>query len=363
MAKNTKQAGGGKRVVVVGATGNVGTSVVQALAEDPDVASVLGIARRVPDWTPPKAEWASADIGQESGRATLGGRFAGADAVINLAWLFQPTHNPAVTWSTNVLGGIAVFRAAAEAEVPALIHASSVGAYSPGPKDRAVDESWPTHGWPEAAYCREKSYLERVLDDFERTHTGMRVVRMRPGFLFKEAAASEQRRLFAGPLVPGRLVRPGLLPFVPDIPGLRFQVLHTDDAADAFRRAVHRDVRGAFNLAAGPPVDAELLAGILHARTVRLPRRAARAAVSAAWGLRLVPASPHLLGAALTLPLMDCARAHAELDWHPEHTAVDALREFLRGLRRGSGMHTPPLAARVRGGRAHELATGAGVRP
>jgi hypothetical protein len=30
--------------------------------------------------------------------------------------------------------------------VPAQIHASSVGVYGPGPKDRAVDESWHTDG-------------------------------------------------------------------------------------------------------------------------------------------------------------------------------------------------------------------------
>jgi UDP-glucose 4-epimerase len=39
------------RVVVVGATGNAGTSLVQALGEEPTVASVLGLARRPPDRT------------------------------------------------------------------------------------------------------------------------------------------------------------------------------------------------------------------------------------------------------------------------------------------------------------------------
>jgi UDP-glucose 4-epimerase len=34
-----------------------------------------------------------------------------------------------------------VFQAAADAGVGALVHASSVGAYSPGPTDEAVDES------------------------------------------------------------------------------------------------------------------------------------------------------------------------------------------------------------------------------
>ncbi|MCA1836298.1 MAG: NAD-dependent epimerase/dehydratase family protein, partial [Actinobacteria bacterium] len=169
------------RVVVLGATGNVGTSVVAALAEDPRVASILGVARRLPQWSAPRTEWAQADIEHDD----LVGLFRGADVVIHLAWLIQPTHNPLITWRTNAGGSLRVFRAAAEAGVPALVYASSVGAYSPGPKDAAVAEDWPTDGWPTASYTREKAYVERSLDAFERAHPDIRVVRLRPGFIFK----------------------------------------------------------------------------------------------------------------------------------------------------------------------------------
>ncbi|NBM18540.1 NAD-dependent epimerase/dehydratase family protein [Streptomyces sp. GC420] len=352
----------GKKVVVTGATGNVGTSVVRVLGEDPEIASILALARRIPEWTPPRTTWASVDLGADSTELTE--YFRGADAVIHLAWLFQPTHRPAVTWRTNVLGSIRVFRAAAEAGVPVLVHASSVGAYSPGPKDRTVDETWPTHGWPEAAYCREKAYLERVLDTFDLEHPGMRVVRMRPAFIFKRESAGEQRRLFAGPLLPTQLLRPSRMPLIPDIPGLRFEAMHTDDAARAYHLAVKKDVRGAFNLAAEPPVDAAVLAELMDARVVRLGLRTARSAVAAAWGMHLVPASPHLLDAVLRLPLMDCAKAREELGWRPERTAIDAIEEFLTGLREGSGMPTAPLASRLSGGgRVRELMTGIGSRP
>ncbi|NEB09880.1 NAD-dependent epimerase/dehydratase family protein, partial [Streptomyces coelicoflavus] len=245
----------GSRIVVTGATGNVGTSVVRLLSGDPEVGSVLGLARRVPEWSLAKTEWAAVDLASE--QTDLTGHFAGADAVVHLAWAFQPTHDPATTWRTNVLGSLRVFEAVAAAGVPALVHASSVGAYSPGPKNHAVDESWPTHGWPDAAYCREKAYLERALDTFERDHPGIRVVRMRPAFLFKRESASEQRRIFGGRFLPGPAARPERLPFLPDIPGLRVQALHTDDAAGAYRLAVRSGTaRGAFNLAAEPPVDA-----------------------------------------------------------------------------------------------------------
>jgi nucleoside-diphosphate-sugar epimerase len=169
---------------------------------------------------------------------------------------------------------------------------------------------------------------------------------MRPAFLFKRQSASEQRRIFGGRFLPGPLARPELLPFLPDIPGLRMQALHTDDAANAYRLAVRSDVRGAFNLAAEQSVDAQVLGEMLGARPVRLPRTAARSAIAAAWGLHLLPASPHLFDAVLRLPLMDCTRARAELGWRPERTATEVLEEFLQGLQQGAGARTEPLRGR-----------------
>ncbi|WP_243711469.1 NAD-dependent epimerase/dehydratase family protein [Actinomadura sp. KC216] len=358
------------RVVVTGATGNIGTSTLRALAADPGVTAVTGLARRdpgraaAPDEGGEKVEWAEADVTDTD----LVPLMRGADAVVHLAWLFQPTHRPAVTWDANAVGSARVFDAAARAGVPALVYSSSVGAYSPGPKDRPVDESWPTHGWPGAAYSREKAYVERLLDTFEAAHPDRRVVRIRPGFVFERQTAAEQRRLFAGPLLPGRLARPGLIPAVPDLPGLRLQALHSADAGEAFRLAVtggvSGDARGAFNIAADPVIDAAELADMLGARTVRLPARGVRAALAAAWRLHLVPASPGLLDLALRVPLMDTSRAREQLGWTPRHTAREAITEFLDGLRTGAGRDTPPLSPGTGGpARAREFVTGIGRKP
>ena len=346
------------RVVIVGATGNVGTSLIEALGDDPDVDSILGLARRLPGWQPPKTSWARADVRTDD----LGPHVRGADVVVHLAWIFQPTHDPLATWRSNALGSIRVFEAVAAAGVPALVQASSIGAYAPGPVDgRPVDETWPTHALPTAAYGREKSYVERVLDTFERDHEGIRVVRLRPGFIFKRESASEQRRLFAGPLLPGRLVRPELIPFIPDIPGFRLKALHSADAAQAYRLAVVRPVRGAFNVAADPVLDPPTLAEFLNARPVKVPARAARAVIAAGWHLHLVPASPSLFDLALSLPVMDSRRAREELGWQPTKTSLEAIGELFEGLRAGAGMDTPPLRPDAGGRfRTREVATGVG---
>jgi nucleoside-diphosphate-sugar epimerase len=102
------------------------------------------LARRLPDLEKPKVRWVHADVAT----AELAPHFHGADAVIHLAWAIQPSHDEEVMERTNVLGSRRVFEAIADARVSSLIYASSVGAYGPGPKDRRVDESWPTDGIP-----------------------------------------------------------------------------------------------------------------------------------------------------------------------------------------------------------------------
>ena len=347
------------RVVVVGATGNVGTSVLRELGDEPAVASVLGIARRRPQLDLPKTEWARADIAQED----LAPLLERADAVVHLAWAIQPSHDRDRLWRINVEGSSRLFRAVADAGVPTLVYASSVGAYSPGPKDRAVDESWPTLGIPSSFYARHKAEVERRLDRFEREHPETRVVRLRPGLIFKRDAAAGIRRLFAGPLFPNVLARPSLIPFVPALPRLRVQAVHSFDVAQAYRLALVSDVRGAFNVAADPPLDPPTLARILDARQLPLPTRPARAAMALAWRLRLQPTEAGWLDLALAVPLLDTRRARELIGWEPRFSAEEALLDLLGGLRDEAGLQTPPLAPETSGPlRARERATRIGGR-
>jgi nucleoside-diphosphate-sugar epimerase len=348
------------RVVVTGATGNVGTSVVEALARDPVVDSILGIARRRPSLALPKTMWQTADVVDDP----LDPHLRGADAVVHLAWLIQPSRDEGATRAVNVEGTRRVFDAVARAGVPALVYASSVGAYAPGPKDRAVGEDWPTTGIASSFYARHKAQVERLLDRFEAEQPKVRVARLRPGLIFKRGAASGIRRLFAGPLLPSPLVRRGLIPLVPRHPRLRFQAVHSLDVGEAYRLAAVSDARGAFNIAAQPVLDGEELARLLGARTVPVPAGALRGVADVTWRLRIQPTSPGWVDMALAVPLLDTTRARTELGWEPQRSAGDAFLELFDGLREGAGMDTPPLAQDIGGPvRIRELVTGVGGRP
>jgi nucleoside-diphosphate-sugar epimerase len=342
------------RVVVVGASGNVGTSVLAALAREPAVDSVLGIARRVPeDVSFEKTDWAEADVVTDD----LVPLFRGADAVVHLAWLIQPSRDRETTRRVNVDGSAAVFRAAAEAGVGTLVYASSVGAYSPGPKDRTVDESWQTDGISSSYYSRQKAEVERLLDRFEQEQPQVRSVRLRPALIFKRESAGEQRRLFVGPFFPRLLAR--RIPLVPNIPRLRFQAVHSYDVGEAYRLAVRSDVRGAFNVAADPILDPDELRRILRAPKLPMPVGLARGAAQVTFKLHLQTAEVGWVDMALQTPLLDWTRAREELRWRPVRSAEDAIRDLLAGLREDAGLKTPPLERRSR---AKELAGGVGER-
>jgi UDP-glucose 4-epimerase len=348
------------RVVVVGASGNVGTSVLRSLAAEPAVDSVLGVARRVPTGSFPKTEWRQADIAQSPLRPL----FQDADAVVHLAWLIQPGRDKQQLHEVNVEGSARVFRAAAAAGVPRLVYASSIGAYAPGPKDRGVDESWPTTGIQSSFYARHKAEVERLLDRFEAEHPQTRVVRLRPGLIFKREAASGIRRLFAGPFLPNFLVQRQLIPVVPAHDRLVFQAVHSYDVGEAYRLAiVNDDAHGPFNIAADPVLDPDELARALDARTVRVPSALLRGGAALTYRLRLQPSEPGWVDMALAVPVMDTTRARTELGWTPERSSTEALLDLLKGMHDGAGLDTPPLEPGGAGPlRAREFATGVGRR-
>ncbi len=346
-------------IVVIGASGNVGSALVRELSAHPAVDAITGVARRVPGLELPKLRWRAVDIVTDD----LAPLVEGADAVVHLAWAIQPARDRRQTRAIDVDGSRRVFEAAGRAGVGALVHASSVGVYSPGPHDRLVDEQWPRDGIRSSFYSVDKAAVEHELDRVQARFPELRVVRLRPGIVMQRGAAEEIRRYFLGPFVPTRLIRPGLIPLMPHVPGVAFQAVHADDLARAYTLAA-TDPRatGAYNVAAEHPLDTRSIAAALRARSFPVPAAVARLAAGATWKLRLQPTPPGWLDLGLHAPLMDTARIRGELGWHEEHSAASALEELLAGLRDGAGEDTPPLAAgKDAPGRAQEVATGLGA--
>src|SRR3954454_16537838 len=261
--------GGRVRIAVTGASGNVGSALLRRLV-DTGEHEVVGVARRLPTEGHPfqDVQWVAADLTDPTGGAALHQAFLGADAVVHLAWGFQPSHDLRYLEELGVGGTRRVLEAVDAANVPHLVHMSSVGAYSPKKDDSPVDESWPTEGVPSSPYSQHKSAAERLLDGHERAHPTTVITRMRPGIIGQESAGSALLRYAVPAAVPAAALN--FVPIVPLDKRLTIPMVHADDGADAMVRALEARTPGAFNLSAEPAITTDLIASALHARAVHV---------------------------------------------------------------------------------------------
>lgn len=332
------------KVVVTGASGNVGTAVLRLLGGESGW-HLTGVARRRPGTGADPyrhATWVTVDLGDDTAPELLAGPLADADAVVHLAWAIHPSRDDPPMWRTNVTGTRHLLQAVARARVPRLVVASSVAAYTPAPRWSRVSEGWPRDGVPDSAYSRGKVWLERVLDDFGAKHPAT-VTRLRPCAILQPEAAGEFTRWLVGTLVPGRLVGSSLLP-LPFWRGLRAQAVHAEDVAGAIRAALTRGAEGAFNLAAEPVLTAGDLASVLGGVRVPVPRTVVSSGARLAWRTGMSPLHPGWVAMADRAALVDTTRARTDLDWRPRYDAWQTLSGLVSGIRCGAGARGDPLA-------------------
>jgi nucleoside-diphosphate-sugar epimerase len=328
------------RVVVTGASGNVGSALVRRLLATGE-HDVVGVARRVPVRAAEGIRWVSIDLSRPDCRDELRDVFLGADAVVHLAWAFQPSHAVGYLEAVGVGGTQRVLDACTAAGVGQLVHMSSVGAYSPKRDDRAVDESWPVDGVPTSSYSRHKAAAERMLDAYD----GTPVTRLRPGIVGQRSIGSELLRYGVPILLPARTV--AAVPVLPMPAGLTIPMVHTDDLADAVVRALEQRAVGAFNVAAPTTISAALIAEALGARWVKAPAPLVRGVMAASWQARLQPVSPGWLDLACSAPALDSSRAVNELGWFPKVDAMSVLQEIVDGMREAAAGDTAVLRQRT----------------
>jgi nucleoside-diphosphate-sugar epimerase len=333
------------RITVTGASGNVGSALLRRLAADGG-HEVVGVSRRMPEEGFGDADrWISADLTDDGCRDALREAFEGADAVVHLAWGFQPSHDLDYLEELGVGGTRRVLSAVVDCQVPHLVHMSSVGAYSPKRDKTPVDESWPTDGVRTSPYSRHKAAAERLLDAHEAAGHRTLVTRIRPGIVGQRTAGSALLRYGVPALVPARLL--DLVPVIPLDRRLCVPMVHADDVARAIALVLERRAGGAFNLAADPPISTDAIAKAFGARPVHVPSGVVRAVVSTAWHARLQQVDPGWIDLGFSVPLLDTARAERQLGWAPTVDGMTVFEETLAGMRDAAADRSPVLRPRT----------------
>ncbi|KMO81880.1 NAD-dependent epimerase/dehydratase family protein [Mycolicibacterium obuense] len=338
-----------RRILITGASGNVGAGVLRELRRQEPEAELVGVCRRPPmrGQLYENVQWCPVDLAAADATSRLADAMRGADAVIHLALAVHPVDDEDYLYRVNVVGTQAVLDAVVAAEVSHLIYASSLGIYAPSETPTPVTEGYPTTGQSTSVYSRHKVAVESLLDHFERDHPATVVSRFRPTVVMARHAAYEIRSLYVGSVIPRAafaVAQRYALPLLPLPRGLALQFVHADDVGDAVVRLLNQRVRGSFNVASDV-LSGSALAALVGARPVRVSPAAMRAVVVALHRVGVLAVTPGWYDVATRSPVMDTTRAREELAWQPRYSSTDAARELIDGLADGATGTSPALGA------------------
>jgi UDP-glucose 4-epimerase len=275
-----------KRILITGLSTYWGGRLAQALEQDPDIETIIGIDRR-----PPKLALERTEFVQVSDAHSLIRRIVDAaeiDTVVDTRLVVDSiVTSRARAHENNVIGTMNVLAACGGPSSPVrkLVFKSSARFYGAEQDDPAFfTEDMRRPHEPRAPIERDIAEAEANVRDFRAKNPETTVTVLR----FADALGPDLRTSWQSYL--GMPVVPTILGFDP-----RCQFIHEDDMANCLEHAVRHDLDGAFNCAAdGVLVLSEVVDLLGKTMAPVLPPWGTGPAVAALRRLR-APISPDLL--------------------------------------------------------------------
>lgn len=232
----------GRRVLVTGATGYLGSKLVPALAADDGIAVVVATDVRLPPEAPALNGVAheACDV-RDAARIRHLVESHGVDAVVHLASIVTPPPGagPDLAYQVDVVGTRNVLDACLVNGVERLVVTSSGAAYGYHPDNPAwLAEDDPIRGHESFAYARHKRLVEEMLAEARREHPELVQVIFRPGTILGEGVHNQITALFEKPVLLG--VAGSVSPFV---------FIWDEDVVGSVLRALQEPGGGIYNLA------------------------------------------------------------------------------------------------------------------
>lgn len=305
------------RVVVTGSASHLARALLPVLLADPGIGCVVGIDRKPTPLRHPKLESAVLDIRD----AALARWLERADALIHLAFVVLPgelgrrRRDRQLIRDINVRGSAQVFETAAAGGIARILHVSSAAVYRLPAGAERITEDHPRGALPGFHYAEDKIAVEDWLDGFEARHPAIAVLRLRPHVIVGPHCQPLIRLLLRLPVYP-HVPRPWPL----------LQCVHERDVAEAIRLALFTPARGAFNLAADPPMAFRDLKHTSYRFAVPIPLNILRTAAALSWRLAGVGADPAWLEGLRHSLVLDTGRGRSLLGWQPRFTTLNACR-------------------------------------
>ncbi|MCE7792852.1 SDR family oxidoreductase [Salipaludibacillus sp. CUR1] len=317
----------GKKILVTGATGYVGSLLLKRLEKESGEAVIVALDIKT---VPPSRR--AAGIIYETGdvRSEAVGEMVRkyeVDTVVHLASIVTPgkNSNRELEYSVDVQGTKNVLDACAAHGVSQIVVTSSGAAYGYHPDHPEwLTEEEAIRGNEEFAYSYHKRLVEEMLGEYRKTHPGLKQVIFRIGTILGASVKNQITDLFEKKVLIG--IKGSDSPFV---------FIWDEDVAEALCQAVALEKEGIYNLAGTGKLTIQQLGRLLNKRVVYLPPTFLKYALVILKKLRLTQYGPEQINFLRYRPVLDNRKLKEEFSFIPTYTSEDVFQLYLHG--RGDG--------------------------
>jgi UDP-glucose 4-epimerase len=308
-------------VAVTGACTYLGTELIKLLEDDPSYVRVLALDIRRPDLPADlvKTEHHPIDLTVPTVGSQLAALLRGVDTVVHGAFLSFPT--PAASWAHELedVGTMHVLDACAQVAPARLLLVSTTLVYGPSPENpNWLGEGAPLRGLAGSRYVNDKVRADLQVQAYAAEHPESRVAILRFAPVLGPTIDNHVTRFLSRPVAPRLIGHDPLLQFI-----------HEQDAASALKRAVDRDVAGAFNLVGQGVLPYSTVLAMMGRVPLPMPHFVARRLFKALWATQVANAPPTFLDFLRFLCVADGSRAERELGFRPAWDIQRTIGDFV----------------------------------
>lgn len=307
----------GRRVLVTGGAGFLGSRVTHALAAHPDVEAVVAADLRAPTESTPGVVFERCDVTTDDVASLL--MRHRIDAVVHLAAIVDPGRDVTLEYRVDVEGSRRVIDACVATGVARLVVSSSGAAYGYHADNPAwLHESDPVRGNDAFPYSRHKRLVEEMLAAARDTHPDLEQVVFRIGTILGPTVRNQITALWDGPRLLG--VAGSDSPFV---------FVWVDDVAAAMVRAATDGPAGIYNVAGSGRLTVREIARRLGKPVVFLPAWLLQAALWTGRALHLTDHGPEQVRFLRYRPVLANASLIRDFGYTPQMTSAEAFEAYL----------------------------------
>jgi UDP-glucose 4-epimerase len=309
----------GKRILITGVSNYLGLRLAKCFEGDDEVEAVVGVDLREPSVPIDKLEFVRADI-----RSPLIARIIDSSEIDTLIHTNITSHPSRIGGRSqmkenNVIGTLQLLAAAQRAKkIKRVIMKSSTAVYGLGPKEPSiVGEDHDNRHAHLYGYGKDCAEAETYVRDFARRRREVEVVILRTQSLIGPTVRTNMTDYLSLPVIPTAL---GFDP--------RLQLVHEEDAIEAFGRATHHAPRGIYNITGQGVVFLSKAIRMLGKVGLPMVYPAAKAASSVLRRVGTVDFPPDQLQFLIYGRVVDSKRAREEFGFTPRYTTEEAIADF-----------------------------------